>query len=159
MPIVLFRIDERLIHGQVVVGWGSQLRPDRYVVVDDALAQSDWEIELYALGVPEGTESLFVGVEEAREALPGWKSSPTRTILLTRTVEAMASLARGGLLRGEGVNLGGLHFSRGREEVLPYLYLDESDREGIRVMVREGAGVTARDLPGSGKVPLDDLLG
>ena len=35
MPIVLYRIDERLIHGQVVVGWGGQLRPDLFVVVDE----------------------------------------------------------------------------------------------------------------------------
>ena len=47
MPIVLFRVDERLIHGQVVVGWGSKLRPDRFLVVDAALATSEWEQELY----------------------------------------------------------------------------------------------------------------
>ena len=35
MPITLLRIDERLIHGQVVVGWGERLHMDRIVVVDD----------------------------------------------------------------------------------------------------------------------------
>ena len=38
MPVVLCRVDERLIHGQVVIGWGHELRPDRYVVVDDEIA-------------------------------------------------------------------------------------------------------------------------
>jgi mannose/fructose/N-acetylgalactosamine-specific phosphotransferase system component IIB len=52
MPIVLFRVDERLIHGQVVVGWGGPLHADRIVVVDDAIAGSPWEQELYCLGVP-----------------------------------------------------------------------------------------------------------
>ena len=46
VPIVLFRVDERLIHGQVVIGWGHELRPERYVVVDDDLAESPWEQEL-----------------------------------------------------------------------------------------------------------------
>ncbi|HIC54769.1 MAG TPA: PTS N-acetylgalactosamine transporter subunit IIB, partial [Gemmatimonadetes bacterium] len=50
VSIVLFRIDERLIHGQVVIGWGHQLRPDRYAVVDDDLADSAWEQDLYRLG-------------------------------------------------------------------------------------------------------------
>ena len=40
MAIVLYRVDERLIHGQVVIGWGSQLQPSRYLVVDDALADA-----------------------------------------------------------------------------------------------------------------------
>ena len=53
MTVVLYRIDERLIHGQVVIGWGTQLHPDSYLVVDDALAASDWEQELYVLGLPE----------------------------------------------------------------------------------------------------------
>jgi PTS system mannose-specific IIB component/fructoselysine and glucoselysine-specific PTS system IIB component len=43
MSIVLFRVDERLIHGQVVVGWGAELHPDRIIVVDDEIAHSQWE--------------------------------------------------------------------------------------------------------------------
>src|SRR5690606_7517584 len=71
--IVLYRVDERLIHGQVVIGWGSQLKPGRYLVVDDAVAGSDWEQELYVLSLPEGTGAEFVSVAEARTRLPGWK--------------------------------------------------------------------------------------
>jgi PTS system mannose-specific IIB component/fructoselysine and glucoselysine-specific PTS system IIB component len=59
MPIVLHRIDERLIHGQVVVGWGSQLHPDRIVVVDDDLSASTWEQELYVLGLPPEITAEF----------------------------------------------------------------------------------------------------
>jgi hypothetical protein len=47
VSIVLFRVDERLVHGQVTVGWGMRLRPALYVTVDDALAGGDWEQELW----------------------------------------------------------------------------------------------------------------
>ena len=53
MAIVLFRVDERLIPGQVVVGWGNQLHPDCFVVVDDDLAGSPWEQELYSLALAQ----------------------------------------------------------------------------------------------------------
>ncbi|NIV57363.1 MAG: PTS transporter subunit IIB, partial [Actinobacteria bacterium] len=66
MPIVLHRVDERLIHGQVVIGWGHQLRPDRYVVVDDELAASDWEQDLYRLGAGDA-DVVFADVESAVE--------------------------------------------------------------------------------------------
>ena len=158
MPIVLFRVDERLIHGQVVVGWGSQLQPDRYVVVDDALVASAWERELYALGVPEGTEALFVDLASARIHLGEWRTSTLRTILLTRDLGTMAALAGGGALAGEEVNLGGIHFSTGREEVLPYLFLSPDDRVALHQIAVQGMAVSARDLPGSGRVPLEDLL-
>lgn len=159
MPIVLYRVDERLIHGQVVIGWGSQLRPSTYVVVDDELAESEWEQELYRLGLPEGTESEFVTVSEARLRMPDWREASVRTVLLTRDVGTMVRLARDGVLEGEDVNLGGIHHSPGREEILRYIHLDAGDRRDLRRLQEEGVRVTARDLPGTPRVGLKALLG
>jgi PTS system mannose-specific IIB component/fructoselysine and glucoselysine-specific PTS system IIB component len=158
MSIVLYRIDERLIHGQVVVGWGGQLRPDLYVVVDAGLASSEWEQDLYRLGVPEGAEARFLSPDAAREALPELRRAPQRVVVLTRDVATMLDLSRHGALEGETVNVGGIHSQAGREEVLPYLYLDDEDRERLRALSDEGVQVTARDLPGSHGVPLKTLL-
>jgi len=158
MPILLFRVDERLIHGQVVIGWGSQLRPDRFVVVDDQLAESEWEQELYRLAAGEGTEVAFHSVLEARARLGEWRAAETRTVLLTRDVDSMLRLARERSLEGESVNLGGIHHAEGRSRVRTYLYLNDDDRARIRALEDEGAKVSGRDLPSSLKVGLDDLL-
>jgi mannose/fructose/N-acetylgalactosamine-specific phosphotransferase system component IIB len=158
MGIVLTRLDERLIHGQVVLGWGSQLRPDRYVVVDDDLAASDWEQELYRLGAGD-TEVVFSTVAEARERLAEWRESPVRFLLLARDVVTLERLAAGGLLRGQSVNLGGLHHGSGRRQVLAYLHLSEADVAGLSSLVEEGAQVWAQDLPDAPKVPLRSLVG
>jgi len=159
MSILLFRVDERLIHGQVVVGWGSQLRPDRYLVVDTALANSEWEQELYTLGVPERVGVEFLAPGPGREALQGWRESDLRSVLLTRDLGTMLELARHGTLSGEEVNLGGLHHRKGREEILPYLFLDEADKQALRELEEEGLKISARNLPGSPKVTLKALLG
>lgn len=159
MPVVLFRVDERLIHGQVVIGWGSQLRPRRYLVVDDQLADSAWEQELYALGLADGSVAEFASVDEARRRLDEWREDPVRSVLLTRDVATMLALAEGGCLSGEKVNLGGIHHAPGREAVRPYLYLDDEDRGRIRALADEGVDVTGRDLPGSLRVSLSDLVG
>lgn len=159
MPIVLYRVDERLIHGQVVVGWGSKLRPDRYLVVDPVLATSEWEQELYTLGVPQGTDVEFLAPAAARLKLPEWRESELKSVLLTRDLGTMLELARDGSMEGEKVNLGGLHLQQGREEVLPYLFLDESDRITLGALENEGVEISAQNLPGSPKVPLASLLG
>jgi mannose/fructose/N-acetylgalactosamine-specific phosphotransferase system component IIB len=158
MGIVLTRLDERLIHGQVVLGWGSQLRPDRYVVVDDDLAASDWEQELYRLGAGD-TEVVFSTVAEARERLAEWRESPVRFLLLARDVGTLERLATGGLLRGQSVNLGGLHHGSGRRQVLAYLHLSDADVAGLSSLEDEGAQVWAQDLPDAPKVPLRSLVG
>lgn len=159
MPIILHRVDERLIHGQVIVGWGGQLRPDRYLVVDQLLAVSKWEQELYTLGVPEEVGVQFVTPDEGRSRLPDWRASDLRSILLTRDLGTMLDLAREGLMRDEKVNLGGLHLKKGREEVLPYLFLDPTDRGILQEMAAEGVLISAQNLPGAPKVPLETLLG
>jgi mannose/fructose/N-acetylgalactosamine-specific phosphotransferase system component IIB len=158
MPIVLLRVDERLIHGQVVVGWGGPLHIDRIIVADDEIAASGWEQELYCLGMPAEMEARFSSLADARGRLAEWRVSPSRVLVVVRDVEALRELGRDGALRGEEVNLGGIHHGEGRSRLLPYLHLSDADREILRDLADRGAVVTARDLPGSRPVPLDDLL-
>jgi mannose/fructose/N-acetylgalactosamine-specific phosphotransferase system component IIB len=156
--IVLFRVDERLIHGQVVVAWGARLRPDRIVVVDDDLAQSTWEQELYAMGVPAEVEAEFVGVDEAIGRLRGWQSDPERVLLLVRDIETLVRTTKSDLLRGEEVNIGGIHHAPGRTRVLRYVFLSDEERQSLKQLAGNGIRITARDLPGARPVELSELV-
>lgn len=159
MPIILLRVDERLIHGQVVVGWGSVLHPDLLVVVDDELAESTWEQELYTIGVPPELETEFVSVAGAREAVDDWRRGRRRVVVLTRDIATMHRLAAGGVLAGDEVNIGGIHYAPGRRQVLPYLHLGPDEEGELRALSGEGVQISARDLPGARRVPLTELLG
>ena len=75
MPILLCRVDDRLIHGQVVVGWGAQLGLDVIMVVDDELSDSDWEQDLYRAGLPNNMLARFSSVEDAAGEIPALTSS------------------------------------------------------------------------------------
>ena len=158
MAVLLFRVDERLIHGQVVVGWGTRLHPDRIIVVDDDLAASDWEQELYTLGLPEAVRASFEPVEAARAQLATWTTNGERILLLTRDLSTMRRLGEGGGLAGREVNIGGIHHAAGRDRVLPYVFLGASERDEIRRLVEEGALVAARDLPTARPVDATTLL-
>ena len=157
MSLELFRIDDRLIHGQVVVGWGQPLGLAFIVLVDDEVAASDWEQELYRMGVPAGVEVFFDSLEAAVRSLATYLADSRRGLLLTRDVETMQLLAeRSG--RVKQVNLGGLHHRRGRIERLRYVFLSPEDEEHLRAMQRAGVEVSARDVPSTQPVPLATLL-
>jgi len=158
VSIVLQRVDERLIHGQVVIGWGGHLRPGRYLVVDDELAASEWEQELYALGAGD-SEVVFTTVDEARQELETRRSEPQKSILLTSDITTMLRLAAGGLLRDTSVNLGGIHHAPERIEVLTYLHLTPEDRDDLMALAAEGVNISARDLPDAHKVSFEALVG
>ena len=103
MTLVLYRIDDRLIHGQVVVGWGQPLDIGFIVLVDDAVAASDWEQELYRMGVPPEMEVYFhVGRRRDRDVAPKYRADPRSGILLTGDIATMQRLVDdGGVDDGE----------------------------------------------------------
>jgi PTS system mannose-specific IIB component/fructoselysine and glucoselysine-specific PTS system IIB component len=70
----------------------------------------------------------------------------------------MAALARDGLLRDQEINVGGIHHSPGRRQALPYVYLSAAEEDALRDLAADGAEVSARDLPTTRPVDLDQLL-
>lgn len=157
MPIVLCRVDDRLVHGQVVVGWGRPLGLDRIVLVDDEVRDSPWEQELYRMAAPSEIAVEFRSAAEAAPQLAGWAAGPERVLVLTGsigTVAALDALAPGALPR---VNLGGIHAGPGRRERLRYLYLSDAEEQQLTRLMDHGVEVTAQDLPTSREVPLREL--
>jgi PTS system mannose-specific IIB component/fructoselysine and glucoselysine-specific PTS system IIB component len=158
MALDLFRIDERLLHGQVIVGWGMRLQLEYYVIVDDEVAASDWERDLYAAGLPEGVDAIFVGRDEAIERFADLDEHPGRGALLTRSPATMRALADAGLLDGRRVNLGGLHAGGERRRVLPYVHLSPDDIADLLSIETRSGELSARDLPSAREVPLEELV-
>jgi PTS system mannose-specific IIB component/fructoselysine and glucoselysine-specific PTS system IIB component len=154
VSIVLTRVDDRLIHGQVVVGWVQALGAERLVLIDDDVRANQWEQDLYALGVPSGLELHFASVAEATQAIESWSGDGKKTILLLGNVDAAVSLCNGaaGI---ERVNIGGLHEREGRSQRLPYLYLTEREAGQLKELQERGITVTAQDVPTAKALPVD----
>jgi len=156
MTIALVRLDDRLIHGQVVVGWGQPLNARFIVLVDDEVRASPWEQDLYRMGVPTQIEVIFASIAEATRRLAEWQAADEVGIVLTGTVEALAALAAGsGLTR---VNVGGVHHRPGRTERLRYVYLTDQEAEQLRGIARRGIEVTAQDVPTARAIPLTEFV-
>jgi PTS system mannose-specific IIB component/fructoselysine and glucoselysine-specific PTS system IIB component len=157
MTIRLFRIDDRLIHGQVVVGWGQPLGVGFIVLVDDEVRVSDWEQDLYRMGVPPEIDVIFASATEAVERLAAWEADPRAGILLTGDIDAMATLCDG-TGRVAAVNLGGMHHRAGRSERLRYVYLTADEAAKLRRLSASGVRVTAQDVPSARAIGLEEFL-
>jgi mannose/fructose/N-acetylgalactosamine-specific phosphotransferase system component IIB len=157
MSIVLCRVDDRLIHGQVVIGWGRPMGINLIVLVDDQVAQSDWEQELYRMAVAPDIEVRFVTVAQAINQLQEWQSNGKRGLVLTGDVETMAALHAANPAVVHRINLGGIHHRPGRRERLPFVYLTDQELRTLTALEVEGAVITAQDLPTTTPVALRDL--
>ena len=157
MSIVLCRIDDRLIHGQVVVGWGRALGINLIVLVDDQVAGSSWEQELYRMAVTPEIDVRFVTVAQASAEMAGWQSNGKRGLLLTGDLETMAALHAASPEIVHRINLGGIHHRAGRRERLPFVYLTDQELRKLQELETDGAVITAQDLPTTPAVPLRNL--
>ncbi|HEY8310881.1 MAG TPA: PTS sugar transporter subunit IIB [Gemmatimonadaceae bacterium] len=158
MPIALYRIDDRLIHGQVVVGWGQPLDLGFIVLVDDVVADSDWEQELYRMGVPPGMDVYFTSTLDAAREIAKYVSDRRTGMVLTGTVEAMLELARTAALPITAVNVGGIHHREDRTQRLRYVFLNQREEQCLRDMRELGVVVTAQDVPSATSHALEELL-
>jgi len=146
MSFALVRLDDRLLHGQVVYGWGRELRPACYLIVDDAVAEDPWERAAY-----EATETGGAAVEIAAvAAFAGeWRrwAEHSATVLLLRRPPTLAALWAGGFRPEQDVNLGGLHGEAGSREILPYVHLLPGEAEQLRQLAQAGCRFFAQDVP------------
>jgi mannose/fructose/N-acetylgalactosamine-specific phosphotransferase system component IIB len=157
MSIVLCRIDDRLIHGQVVIGWGRPLGINLIILVDDEVAASDWEQELYRMAVAPEIEVKFVTVTEAIARLGEWQANGNRGLVLTGDLETMAALHAASPHIVHRINLGGIHHRPGRRERLPFVYLTDQELHMLGALEERGAVITAQDLPTTPPVALRNL--
>ncbi len=144
------RVDDRLIHGQVMVGWVLPLNIRRIILINDRIAGDLWQQDTLKMVVASfsgkvGLDILELG--EAAEFIRRNQCREGRIIILESVADAEALYDNE--LTLPGLNLGCIHAQAGREKVLSFLYLDSGEIEAILRLSQKGIRVIARDLPGS----------
>jgi PTS system mannose-specific IIB component/fructoselysine and glucoselysine-specific PTS system IIB component len=150
-------VDDRLVHGQVVVGWGRALKLRLLVLVDDAIRASPWEQDLYRMGVPGDMRIEFASVAESPEAFAGWAEAGEHGMVLVGGIDTLTRLCA--VAPVTRVNLGGVHQGPDRRQRLSYVYLTDAEAEQLRTLAARGIAITAQDVPTAPPVPLLEVLG
>ncbi|MCK4303794.1 MAG: PTS sugar transporter subunit IIB [Candidatus Eisenbacteria sp.] len=155
---LLVRVDDRLLHGQVVYGWGQMISPRKYLIADDEVAADEWECEAFRSAAPPDVTVEVISLSAFAEA---WVSlpDPSGTVVLLRGLPGLERLVKARFKVAAGVNLGGLHARPGTREILPYLHLTKDDEQLLRELLHNGYPLYAQDLPTSPRHGSKKLLG
>jgi len=152
--IVLSRVDDRLIHGQVVEGWLRVVQARRIVVVSDHAAQDSFQAGLMRLAVPPDVELTILPVAEAARDLTASSWKEERVMLLMPSLKEARRLAESGW-DPSPLNLGGLHDAPGRTAYTPSLALSSEDLEDLKALVDRKVSIDTRALPTDENVPVE----
>ena len=156
--VALIRVDNRLVHGQVLEAWLPALDSHAVLVADDEAAGNVLARSAMALAIPPKVQFQVLKVSAAGDLLrPGGKGAPgARTLLLVRDVRDAVALDEQGVSIPR-LNLGNVHFANGRRQVAPSVYLDAGEMEALSRLASRGTEVEARAVPAEHPTPLPTL--
>jgi len=145
--IALVRVDNRLIHGQILVGWAPHLRAEAVVVADDEAAKSPLARAAMTLCLPPGLEASIQPL--ARVDFRALAASRCAVLVLVRDVPDLERAREAGLDPSlcRRLNLGNVHYAPGRRQITPSVFLSEEELAQLRRLASAGFEVEARAVP------------
>ncbi|MDR0953055.1 MAG: PTS sugar transporter subunit IIB [Elusimicrobiota bacterium] len=151
MKIVLFRIDNRLIHGQVVEGWLPSLDVGEVMVISDTAAKSNLMRKMLRMALPKGYGLNIFNAKEAANYLK--EDNEAKVLVLLEDFHALEILAENGILP-QVVNVGNTKYEEGKKEYGNGVFLDEKDLSMIKKLQGKNIKFDVRALPSSLSVRL-----
>ena len=152
--LALLRVDNRLIHGQVVQAWLPALKVQRVVVADDEAAASP--LSLAAMGLALGDEAELRCVPLGQLDVRALASDAVRTLLLVRDVAGAVAVHARGLSSGT-VNVGNVHAAPGRGAVTPSVFLSTGELSQLKMLSDAGLQVEVRAVPSERALGMEEL--
>ena len=144
---LLVRIDNRLVHGQVLEAWVPALRVKALLVADDEAAADPFAQAAMGLALGDGLSLEVLTLADAAARLgPGGPGAAAHTLVLLREVESAVALTRAGVVLPR-LNLGNVHFRAGRKAVSPTVYLDDAELQALEALGRTGCEIEVRAVP------------
>jgi len=146
MPLVLARIDCRLIHGQVVETWIPHVKANSLIVANDDLAADTVLRSVMELAVPVGIRVRFCRLDQAKGVLAEAERAGERSILLVANASDAVKLRQGGT-GFDLLNIGNLHFAEGKVQISPSVFFAPEDFEALQWFRSHGVSVSVRGTP------------
>ncbi len=139
------RIDDRLIHGQVVEGWVQYLKATRILVADDRVAVNALQRSIMELSAPQGLVVTIGGVMDICVQARTVGENERAILLFSNPTDALRALKSG--LQCRTINLGGMHVVPGKRKLREVLSVDDADIGSLREILARGVTICIQSVP------------
>ena len=156
MNILLSRIDERLIHGQVMTRWITGLYITRIILIDDTIAKDDFMVDVLFLSAPVGVEVKVMTVDDAVKFIAVDDSS-AKTMLLFKDIRYVKALADAGFLVPR-LDIGNIGSSPIRKGVTREVFMSPEEQAMAKELCEKGMYIYIQKLPSDKEQDLMALL-
>ena len=142
--IVLARVDDRLIHGQVMTAWIQYTGGNHIVIVDDVTAQDDFTKQIMQTAVPAGIKLDIYNVQEAPQKINANQTG--KLIILAKTPQVFLQLIQAQVAL-PGVIIGGMGANKGRQKVYKNIFMNAAEKQAVQAIGAQGVKVKIQVIP------------
>jgi mannose/fructose/sorbose-specific phosphotransferase system IIB component len=146
MPVLLYRVDDRLIHGQVVVGWGRYLKANSILVCSDRVADDELARTMMEMGAPADVKVEVLRLAEAAAALGNDSFGKRSAIVLFETPADALGLVELNI-NIKKLNVGGMHFRPGKRQIMEGVSVNKADCEALYELAARGVDIYVQMVP------------
>ncbi len=141
------RIDNRLIHGQVIETWLPHTGADNIIVVNNELAEDLLQQEIMSLAIPSSITSSFVAVAKLSSFIKdqGAKLTNSSLILFATCNDAKKAFDTG--FEFKLLNVGNIHYGPGKNQISPNIALSREEESCLRYFSSKGVELDFRCVP------------
>lgn len=152
--ILLTRIDNRLVHGQVGVTWTKTLGANLILVANDAVAADPLQQKLMkATAESSGAGIRFFTLQKTIQIISR-AADRQKIFIVVKTPEDARTLVDGGVPIKE-INVGNMHFAPGKKELTKKVYVDQEDKDNLSYLAKRDINVYIQDVPGDHKTEIN----
>ena len=148
MQVTVMRIDDRLIHGQIVTRWIDYAEAKRILVVDDKATADPMQQMLLKLAVPSGVKLEILTKADGLKRINEDQTKENVLLLMRNPAEDNRFLEMGFAI--DRINVGNISNSKsetGRKKMLDYIYLEKQDVEAMQALIDKGVALDVRAIP------------
>lgn len=156
MGVNFLRIDDRLIHGQVVTAWVKNYQAKRILIVDDGVAGDEFLKGVLKMVAPAGIELRIVGTDHLHETIEKYNNDTKNTVILIKTPQTAKVLFDAGL-KLDALNVGGMGICKGRTNLYKNVSANPEEVSILRELEARGIKVYFQAVPSDRQVLLNSI--
>ncbi|WP_065107446.1 mannose/fructose/sorbose PTS transporter subunit IIA [Streptobacillus moniliformis] len=154
---VLARVDTRLLHVQVATSWTKATRPDRIIVVSDAVSKDALRKTMITEAAPPGVKANTVPIDKMVEVDKDPRFGNTKALLLFETPQdALKAIEKG--MKIDELNIGSMAHSVGKVAVTTSLAMDMEDVKTFEKLLGLGVKMDVRKVPADTPGNIEQIL-
>ena len=146
------RVDDRLIHGQIITQWTKYLNINVIIVIDDKTAKNSVLKKNMSMSVPQNYKTIICSIDEAKEIIEKYDNTNSNVLVIVRFPEMLNKIASYGT-KPEIINIGNVSKKDGSVfEVTHNVFLTKTDIEVIEELFKNNYKITFQLVPDTSKI-------